>query len=395
MVRLGVLGLALSAAGLAAAGCGGEVSSPSVAKSAIRVMTIYSKSGAVAFPRIPDGADAAVRAINKAGGVKGRPLHLIACDDGGNAGGAAACGRKAVEEGVVALVGTTSLYGSAYLPLMVKRRIADLGNIPASVADFISPAAFPLSGGPPATFAGLPRFLADAGAKRIALVRPDLAPAAGAAAIANVGLEPKRLTVRQVVKVPVTAPDMSTYAAQAIGNGIDGVVVILPGPQAINFAQELRQSARDLKIAMASTDPGALRKALGSAAAGIVQALDILPPAADAPGPRRYVDEMRAAGHDELLGYQQNAWLSVHVLAQVARGVPRVTAPAIWKALNRTSNLRTGLTPPVQFRRGGIGSLPRIFTACALAAEMTAAGDQEPVTGRFYDAFNSRPCPSP
>src|SRR5947207_557988 len=123
-----------------------DVPGVGAAPNAIKVMMIYSKSGAVAFPQLPDGADAAVRAINRSGGIHGRPLEFIACDDGGNESGAAACGRQAVSERVVALVGTTSLYGGAYLPTLVKHRIADLGNVPSSVEDFISRATFPLSG---------------------------------------------------------------------------------------------------------------------------------------------------------------------------------------------------------------------------------------------------------
>jgi ABC-type branched-subunit amino acid transport system substrate-binding protein len=388
----GVLALALAACGSSA----DDDDSSDLPGKPIKIMTIYSKAGPVALPEVPEGAVAAVRAINDGGGIDGRPLELIDCPDGNNANTAADCARRAIDEGVVALVGSASTYSTVFLPKLSKRKIASFGNIPAGVADFASTASFPITGGPPITFAALPRFLADDGAKKISLVRPDLAAAGFARFIADQGLRPKGIKIASEVPVPISAPDMSTYAAQALAGDVDGVVVILPGPQAVNFVQVLRETDPDIRVALASTDPGPVHEALGERAEGIIQALDTVPvPGTESEAAKRYEDEMKAAGFDDLSGYRLNSWLAVHVLARLLPDLPQVTAPAVWKKIEDTSGLKTGLMPPLQWKRGWVGKAPRAFNPCALASKLTASGEQEPVTGEFFDPFKNQACPTP
>src|SRR5262245_35045010 len=141
----------------------------------VKVMVIYEKSAGVANPEIPDGARAAAKALNKKDGVGGSPVTVLACDTNNDPNTAAECGRKAVDEGVVALIGVLTPHSAGFMPLMAENKIPSIGVVLAGIPDFQSPASFPLSGGIIATSADLPRFLADAGAKAISVARPDLA----------------------------------------------------------------------------------------------------------------------------------------------------------------------------------------------------------------------------
>ena len=393
-----VFGLSLGGLVLPLTGPAGAASPAAPASGdPIKLMMIYEGSAGVGgSPTLPEGAVAAVRAINKAGGVGGRRLVLIKCDTKNDPNQAAACGRKAVDQGVVALVGDLTTYGDQFLPLMQENKIPSIGTLTSNTTDFISPASFPIGGGAIATFANLPRFLADEGAKKIALVRIDLGAAAAATAIGNKGLASTGLKITNEVPVPTTAPDMSTYVAAALAGGTDGIVVILPGQQALQFVQAARQAAPDVKLALASTEAGPVTKALGPQVKGVVQALDSIPtPPVRIPAGRQFAKEMRAAGYDELGGFAPNSWLSVRAFADLAKGLPEVTAPATFDKLEQTTGLATGLTPPLQWTTGGVGGIPRIFTGCQMSVRLTAKGVQKPVTGKFFDSFTNAECPTP
>lgn len=68
-----------------------------------------------------NGAMLAIEVINASGGIDGRPLKLIAVDDGNTAETAIAADKKLVEQGVVAIIGhMTSSQSVAVIPFMTE-----------------------------------------------------------------------------------------------------------------------------------------------------------------------------------------------------------------------------------------------------------------------------------
>jgi branched-chain amino acid transport system substrate-binding protein len=365
----------------------------------VKVMVIYEKSAGVANPEIPDGARAAAKALNKKDGVGGRPVRVLVCDTNNDPNTAAECGRTAVDEGVVALIGVLTPHSTGFMPLMEQNKIPSIGVVAAGFADFTSPAAFPITGGLPATAGDLPRFLADAGAERISIARIDLAAAAVIPTFATTTLAKVNQDVVNDVPVPQGAPDMSSYVQASLGNDTDGILVALSGQDAVNFVQAAKQADPQVKIAVISTEPGAFQKALGDQAAGIIQGPATLPPlSVKSKEGSRFLKEMKAAGYKDTTGFRLNSWMSMQVLAQVADGLPEVTGSAVFDALNTTSDLVTGLTPPLQWTTPadtGIGAITRVFNLCELAVTMTKGTKVKPVTGKFFDAFAGEDCPTP
>ena len=364
----------------------------------VKVMVIYEKSAGVANPEIPDGAKAAAKAMNKADGIGGRPVKVLVCDTNNDPNTAADCGRQAVDEGVVALIGVLTPHSAGFMPLMEENKIPSIGVVAAGAADFTSPAAFPITGGLPATAGDLPRFLADDGAKKVSIARIDLAAAAIIPTFATSTLATVGQTLNQDVPVPESAPDMSSYVEAALADGTDGIVVALSGQDAVNFVQAAKQADPKVKLAVISTEPGAFQKALGDQAAGIIQAPAILPPlSVKTPEGNRYLKEMKAAGYKDTTGFRLNSWLSMQVLAKVADGLPEVTSAAVFDTINTTTGLETGLTPPLQWTTpADVGlPLPRIFSGCELAVKLTKGTKVKPVTGKFFDAFSDQDCPTP
>lgn len=364
----------------------------------VKVMVIYEKSAGVANPEIPDGAIAAAKALNKEDGIGGRPVKVIECDTNNDPNTAAECGRKAVDEGVVALVGTLTPSSSSFMSLMEENKIPSIGLVAASAADFTSPAAFPISGGLPATAGDLPRFLADAGAKKISIARIDLAQAAIIPTFAKTTLGLVGLELANDIPVPDGAPDMSSYAQAALANGSDGIMVALSGQDAVNFTQAAKQIDPDVKIAVISTEAGAFQDALGDQAAGIIQGFAMLPPlTVKTPEGTRYLKEMKAAGYKDTSGFRLNSWLSVQVLATIAKDLPDVTSAAVYDALSTATNVETGLTPPLQWTTPADVGLPlsRVFNVCQLAVKLTKGVKVKPMTGKFFDAFTDQECETP
>ncbi len=363
----------------------------------IKVMVIYEKSaGLAASPDLPQGTLAAVKALNKKAGVGGNKVKVLLCDTNDDPNTAAECGRKAVAEGVVALVNVFSLHGDAFLPLMLQNKIPALGITAASAADFTSGAAFPLIGGAVASFGGLPVYLADIGAKKIALARPDIASGAITRQFGNATLKKIGMELANDVPIPNDAPDMSSYVEAALAGGTDGIVVGLSGQQATNFVQAALQANPNVKIAMVSTEPAKTRAALGPAAAGIIQTSSFLAPSiVKTKEGTRFLKEMKAAGYpadDNGL----NGWISMQVLAKVADGLPEVTAPALFDKLNTTTGLVTGLMPPIEFTTPAeIGlPLPRIFNVCTLGIQLTKTKKVKALTGKFFNPFANQECPT-
>lgn len=364
----------------------------------VKVMVIHEASAGVASPEIPDGAIAAAEALNKKDGVGGSPVEVLVCDTNNDPNTAAECGREAIEEGVIALIGVLTPHSASFMTLMQESQIPSIGVVAASAADFTSPAAFPVTGGLPATAGDLPRFLADDGAERISIARIDLAAAAIIPTFANTALEKVGQEIINDIPVPQGAPDMSSYVAASLANDTDGIVVALSGQDAVNFVIAAKQADPDVKLAVISTEPGAFQEALGADAAGIIQAPATLPPLTikTAEG-KRFLKELKKAGFDDSSGFRINSWIAMQVLAEVADGLPEVTGPAVFEALNSASSIETGLTPPLQWTTPAeIGlPLPRIFNVCELSVKLTKGTKVKPVTGTFFDAFADAECETP
>jgi ABC-type branched-subunit amino acid transport system substrate-binding protein len=186
---------------------------------------------------------------------------------------------------------------------------------------------------------------------------------------------------------------MSPYAAAALQRGTDGIVVTQADQDAVNFVQAVRQANPKVKIALNATSLGEVNKALGNDAEGIIEngATTI---ALKNTAEQQYEKDMKAAGYSNFTGYRLPAYAAVRLIRKVADGLPDVTAPAVFDALRRATNLETGLTPPLQFTKGGIAGLPRVFNPCLFAIRIEGS-KQVPMTGKFENAFTGEPCGTP
>src|SRR5262249_26600590 len=247
-------------------------------------------------------------------------------------------------------------------------------------------------GGAPVNFAGLAAGLAENGAKKIVVARVDIPAATALVQFANAGLKRFHLTARDV-PIPAGAPDMAPYAAAALKDGTDGIFVAEPDQDAVNFVEAVRQVNPAVKISMGASSIGGVNKALGKTGNGIIE-ISADPIALKSSGESQYEKDMKAAGYSDLTGWRLNSYASVMLFRKIAERLPNITASAVFNAFAQARNISIGLTPPLQFAKGGVAGLPRLFNPCLLEMRMSG-GTQVPITGKFENVFTGKQCPTP
>ena len=201
-----------------------------VGKAPIKLMTLTSETGPMMFPEIAASAKAAAKAINAAGGVSGRMIEIITCDDKLTPEAGADCARKAISEKVTAVVGaSTGVSGDAYMPILEKAGIPSVANIPNSTAETTSPLSYPISSSALLIVAG-GSVLKAAGSTKVQYLGPNIPAFVGLMQLVEALLGGAGVKFNGTTFYPVTATDYTQFAASAYGSGADGVMPLWPPP---------------------------------------------------------------------------------------------------------------------------------------------------------------------
>lgn len=244
LALVAALALGLSACASGTSNSGGDASGSG---GTIKVMTWAPlKSQLTNYPAITTSASVYEKYINAKGGINGKKLEVLTCDEGGTPNKASDCARKAIQEKVVAVVSPFGYTGDATIPLLKSADIAIFGGCCSNaVADLTSKNAF-LMGNGPAYGAALVQHAVDDGKKKIALVVIDgaqsyLEPQVNALK-AN-GLKPNKTVV-----LPATAQDLSPQASQALADGTDAVIMVVNADSIKTFITAYKQIGSKARI---------------------------------------------------------------------------------------------------------------------------------------------------
>lgn len=124
------------------------------------------------MPGMPAMAQAFARWVNSQGGIDGHELRVLTCNEHNTSAGAAACARRAVRENAVAVVGSYSQNGRAFMAPLEAAGIPYIGGYGISEDEFTSPLSYPVNGGQASLIAGHGMQLASS-CRTVSLVRPD------------------------------------------------------------------------------------------------------------------------------------------------------------------------------------------------------------------------------
>lgn len=166
-------------------------SCPEVGSDPVKVMVIAPTETSSALPNWPDvvaSANAAGCAINQDGGIRGRMVEVLYCNERNDPNEAAACVRKADDEDVTAVIGQFSISGSTVTDGLLAAGIPTVGmtsaigptdntspnvfNIDSTATGYMAcPAAVKENGSEATSFFGVQRDASDriiAGSKIVA-----------------------------------------------------------------------------------------------------------------------------------------------------------------------------------------------------------------------------------
>ncbi|MFF1544068.1 ABC transporter substrate-binding protein [Streptomyces sp. NPDC058291] len=172
-------------------------------------------------PGMPAFARAYARWINAAGGLNGRRLKVLTCNDHNDTVAAATCARQAVKEHAVAVVGSYSQHSDAFFPHLEGAGIPYIGGYGVTNAEFTSPLSYPVNGGQPALLAGLGKELAaDCGP--VSLVRPDTIAGDALPTMLDAGLTAGGHDEADDQRAPEDAAEYAKQAETALAHASDG-----------------------------------------------------------------------------------------------------------------------------------------------------------------------------
>lgn len=179
-------------------------------------------------PELKAGLDAAVSAINAAGGVKGHQLKLDFCDSAYDPNKELSCARQLISDHVVAAVHPSIFADSsgAEFKLYNQAKVHVFGGYGVSPFELTDSSSYPLSSGLVGWVYGAAKALKDAGATKVSIVIDTNPPSQYFGMLAEQAF--KALGYASVNKVTgdeKTDPTFATVAAKATGGGTDGILI--------------------------------------------------------------------------------------------------------------------------------------------------------------------------
>lgn len=407
----------VTACAVALSGCGVLPSAAEADDGPIKVMT-WAPQGTKAtnMPGMPAMAQAYARWVNAEGGINGRRLQVLTCNDHNDTVRAARCASRAVEEGVTAVVGSYSQHGRSFMSTLERWGIPYIGGYGVANQEFTSPLSYPVNGGVPALIAGNGRQLAAGGCSHVSLVRPDTIAGDQLPRLINAGLKGGGTGPATDVRAPEDASAYSRQARRALesanasggpygqaargGEKSGPCVTAVLGGRTDTFFDAFRRLRKDSPRVRTASVLGSVRQSLVDRSGGRSSPLEgayatgWYPSAGDARWDRmKSVIERHAFGDNRVEGSDpgvQTTWVAYTVLRQVLKSLDgeAVTAKAVQRALDRGDPVGTGgLTPKLNWGYDNMlaaRDFPRIVNAM-VTYQRVQDGKLRPVHEGFVD----------
>lgn len=333
----------------------------------ITVMTWAPQdTGATNKPGMPALAQAYARWVNSQGGLGGRQLNVLTCNDHNDSVAAAKCARRAVKENAVAVVGSYSQYADSFFPVLEGARIPYIGGYGLTNTEFTSPLSYPVNGGQPALLAGLGSALADS-CGPVTLVRPDTIAGDQLPVLLDSGLSSgghERAHDQRAAEDATSYDDQSgrALAREGTAPGGPGCVVPVLGDRTGTFMDSFRRASEDHPDVRTATVLGSVDQTTINASGGASGPYEgayvtgwypsVGDPAWD--GLKKLIKE-QAFGNNDVDAADagvQTTWIAYTVLKEVVEslGDGEVSADTVRRALDGGLEVGTGgLTPDLRW----------------------------------------------
>lgn len=372
---LGACGSSGSKATSPGTGTGSGTSTGSGAS--IRIMNVGAQSpsaafGGISFPYGATGVKAAAAAINAAGGIDGHMIQVDVCDTKGSPNGSAQCGRKAVANKDIAVVGTFDPLGAPQLlGVLEAAQIPYIGGLPTTAEEFKSPVSFQFDPGPVPSSTALAKVWSDNGCKKVSAILPanpgnDTIAEQQKQQAQTLGVSVQSQLVKPGIAdvtpslstAMASNPDCFTYG----GDGQTNVKYIL-GLHKLGFTGKILTSAGSLTPQFLGP--------LGAAANGIIILNSTLQPSSPDPLVQQFNKELSTYLKDDKTQtainsneFAQDGWSSVQLVKQALTGSKEMSAKALLTKIPTMCDVNVGnVYPHVNFCKpvAESKSLPRVY----------------------------------
>jgi branched-chain amino acid transport system substrate-binding protein len=347
----------------------------------VMALGVYS-SPVFSVPQAADAVELAAAQINKAGGINGKQLKVITCNEQNNPSIAAQCAQKAVSDHVAALVGRTTLNGDAVVPILQKAQIPDIGPIDFSPADASgdNTVSFVISTvGTPGTVSAT-LALAKSGCKSIAAVYSS---PGGSPEIPAFQSTVKALGLKDAGSFGVSQE--STNWAPAFQSAVQGggksvcSVIIASAAQEVGVFQGISQStAPHMQVATYSNAlPLSVAPTLGGKATGAITTSGFAFP--DTAAAASFVAAFTKAYPKASLDEQSlNAYIATNIFASVAKTLKTVNSSNVLAALRKDTDVTSPLLPAtLDFTKiNSASAFARLFNPNMNAVQITSSGSK-------------------
>ncbi|MEE1761779.1 ABC transporter substrate-binding protein [Streptomyces sp. SP18BB07] len=334
----------------------------------VTVMTwAPEKTAATNKPGMPAMAKAYARWINAGGGINGRELKILTCNDHNETVTAAKCARRAADENVVAVVGSYSQHGRSFLAPLESAGIPYIGGYGVTDDEFASALSYPVNGGQAALMAGLGEQLAQA-CGPVALVRPDSIAGDQLPLLLDSGLRSGGHDRSEDQLAAEDATEYGGHAREALRRasaepGTEGCVVPALGDRTFTFMDSFRRDRADFPDVRTGTVLGSVDQTVIDATggrSGLYEGAYVTgwyPVEND----KRW-DRMKEVIREHAFGDNridpadpgvQTTWIAYTVLTAAIKeiGDGEVTSQTIRRVLDGGLRVTTGgLTPPLSWR---------------------------------------------
>ncbi|MEU8589105.1 ABC transporter substrate-binding protein [Streptomyces sp. NPDC048664] len=334
----------------------------------ITVMTwAPENTSATNEPGVPAMAKAYARWINAGGGIGGRKLNVLTCNDRNDSIEATKCARRAVKENAVAVVGSYSQFASSFMSPLEAAGIPFIGGYGLTDDEFKSILSYPINGGQPALLAGLGEELGKT-CGPVALVRPDTIAGDALPLLLNSGLKAGGHPAAADVRAVEDATAFDPQAEQALRGAtrdplLKGCVVPALDERTGTFMDSFRRLSEEFPAVRTASVLGSVDQSVVDSSGGAsgpyegAYVTSWYPAASD----RRW-DPMKKVIREQAFGDNridpadagvQTTWIAYTVLRKVVEslGGGEVSARTIRYALEHGLTVGTGgLTPPLRWR---------------------------------------------
>ncbi|WP_103383277.1 ABC transporter substrate-binding protein [Pseudonocardia dioxanivorans] len=334
-----IVGLALVVAGCSG---GQSAGSEGLTGSPIIIGSAGPQTGQANAPEQVQGLQAAVKAVNAAGGIKGHPLQLEYCDTRFDPNTEISCARQLVAKNVVATADaafTVDASGTTY-KLLDEAKIPEIGNRGSFPASLSSPYAYLLGGGVPGWYYGNAAALVNTGAKKVGIIVSPTPAAQYAGQIMAQALQSAKVPSTTLTFDPKADPTGQTTIAKAMAEGVDGVGLAMPQSSILvlmSAAQKIGFTGHFASCGCTLT-PTAIAS-LGAAGNGLMVTSQVALTSDTAnPGVAEYLADLKAADPSfKPTDASLFSWSSVKLFAKIAGNLDTVDKASVKAAFDAVS----------------------------------------------------------